>query len=82
MKDKKGGQIMQFNIRYGVTQTQNKAYKPVMFINEQTSSYYPNSRKTAKSALKLAEEWLNDKVKELEHFGNKVTVAKWEHSVI
>lgn len=73
---------MQFNIRYGVAQNTNKTFKPVMFINEQTSSYYPHSRKTAKGALKLAEEWLNEKVKELECLGNKVIVTKWEHSVI
>ena len=70
------------NIRYGVTKTEKNTYKPVMFIDNQTSSYYPFSRKTAKGALKLAEEWLNEKVKELEHFGNEITVSKWEHSVI
>jgi len=51
-------------------------------VNTQKSSYCPITKKTSKAALKYAEEWANEIMQEWKHFGNKVELIKWEHSVI
>jgi len=69
-------------IKYGVSQRSTKSFVPVLFVNDQKSSYCPITKKTPKAALKYVEEWANEIMSEWKHFGNKVTLVKWEHSII
>ena len=72
---------METIVKYGVSQTPNGSFVPVIFINNQTSSYSMISRKTAKGALKLAEKWVDEIVQRM-YYKDKVIVIKWQHSVI
>ena len=71
-------------IKYGVQSKLHKknCFIPVVFINNQTSCYSPNSRKTPESAMKLAEKWANEVKDEWKNSGQKVELIKWEHSII
>jgi len=69
-------------IKYGVSQRSIKSFIPVLFVNDKKSSYCPITKKTSKAALKYAEEWANEIMQEWKHFGNKVELVKWEHSII
>jgi hypothetical protein len=73
---------MNYKIRYGVTKTLKGAYSPVIFINDQTSSYSPHTRKTPNGALKLVEKIVQEMTSDYKRFGNTVEITKWEHSIV
>ena len=70
------------DVRYGVTQTDNGSFQPVVFVGGQTSSYSMNTRRTPKGALRLAENWVKEIEEEKKKFGITVNRTKWTHSVI
>jgi hypothetical protein len=73
---------MTIEIKYGASKSLSGGFAPCVFVNGKSRYLLVRNTKTARGALNRAEKCAEEIAEESRHFGNDVTIKKWEHSVI